>query len=373
VSQAAATTEFFALVGGADVDWISLGMTVPEFLDACATHDVQAMMHARIIAHDRSDQWPDTVRDELARVARAETACEMVRGEQVASALDALAHAGVRPLVLKGTALAYTVYDAPVTRPRLDTDLLIEQSHADAARTALADRGYVAPPYCDELFAQFQMEKTDTFGLQHVIDIHWNISTQPVFADVLTFEELRSRAIPVPALGQSAVAPGFVDALLLACIHPVMHHQNVERILWTYDTHLLASRLTRDDFKEFVWRARQKRVATVCAHALRRAQARFGTLVPADVLRALSDARDEPSAEYLASHRRWHHELASSVRGLPTFGARVKLLRDVLLPAPSYMLGAYKLRGKPLAQLLLPALYAHRNARGAWKILTGKK
>ncbi len=28
---------------------------------------------------------------------------------------------------------------------------------------------------------------------------------------------------------------------------------------------------------------------------------------------------------------------------------------------------------KPLAPLLLPALYVHRNMRGAWKILAGKK
>jgi hypothetical protein len=49
------------------------------------------------------------------------------------------------------------------------------------------------------------------------------------------------------------------------------------------------------------------------------------------------------------------------------------MLRDVLLPSPSYMLGVYGVRGKPLAPWLLPALYVHRNLRGAWKILAGKK
>ena len=32
----------------------------------------------------------------------------------------------------------------------------------------------------------------------------------------------------------------------------------------------------------------------------------------------------------------------------------------------------YGLRGKPLTAWLLPVLYVHRNARGAWKILSGK-
>jgi len=119
--------------------------------------------------------------------------------------------------------------------------------------------------------------------------------------------------------------------------------------------------------------ARQKRVAAVCAHQLRLTQTLFETSIPADVLAALSAVPDEPSADYLASQRRWHHELASSVRGLPGFGDRVRLLRAVLLPSPSYMLGAYGLRGKPLGPWLLPALYMHRNLRGAWKILMGKK
>ena len=368
-----ATAEFRALLAGADVRWTALGMSTAEFLDACARHDVHALMHARRINLRDEDGWPDDVCAELARIVRAETAREMVRCAEVAGAIGALAEAGVRPIVLKGTALAYTVYDTPIARPRLDTDLLIDAADQHAARRALEGRGYAAPPYCDQLFSQFQMEKRDEFGLRHVIDVHWKISTQPVFADVLSYDEMRSRAVPVPALGPAAVAPSVVDALLLACIHPVMHHQNAKRLLWTYDTHVLASGLTPDDFQEFVGRATQTHVAAVCAHELRMAQTLFGTRVPADAMRQLSAALDEPSAGYLASHRRWHHELASSVRALPRIGDRIKLLRDVLLPSPSYMLGAYGLRGKPLGPWLLPALYVHRNMRGAWKILTGKK
>ena len=51
----------------------------------------------------------------------------------------------------------------------------------------------------------------------------------------------------------------------------------------------------------------------------------------------------------------------------------MRLLREVLLPSPAYMLGAYGIRDKPLAPWLLPALYMHRNVRGAWKVLMGKK
>jgi hypothetical protein len=60
------------------------------------------------------------------------------------------------------------------------------------------------------------------------------------------------------------------------------------------------------------------------------------------------------------------------MRGSPRFRRRIRLLRDVLLPSQDYMLARYGLRGKPLTAWLLPVLDVHRNAPGAWKILSGK-
>jgi len=368
-----ASAELSSILAGAAVNWPSLRMTAREFLDACAFHEVSALVHTRTCHLSGDREWPAEVRDTLAGLARGETAREMVRCADVTGVIDALAKAGVRAIVFKGTALAYTVYEAPVERPRLDTDILIDHRDRDAARRTLERLGYTAPPYCEELFAQFQMERTDRFGLRHVIDVHWKISTQRMFADVLSYREMLRRAVPVPALGAAALAPSHADALLLSCVHPAMHHQNAERILWMYDTHLLAARLQPADFIDWAHCAREKRVAAVCAHHLRLVRAAFGTRVPDAVMTVLAAAADEPSAEYLASQRRWHHELASSIRALPRVGDRVTLVRHVLLPSPEYMLAAYGLRDKPLAPWLLPALYVHRGVRGAWKILAGKK
>jgi len=176
------------------------------------------------------------------------------------------------------------------------------------------------------------------------------------------------------ALGESALAPRRVDALLLSCVHPAMHHRNDERLLWILDIHLLASGLSPAELDEFEALARTKKVAAVCRRGLQQAQTVFGTLVAADLIARLNHtAGPEPSAAYLASERRWHHETIASLRALPRLGDRARLLREVLLPSPGYMLGAYGLRDKPLGTWLLPALYVHRNVQGAWKILNGKK
>jgi hypothetical protein len=363
-----------SLAGGERVTWPALTMTPGEFLDHCTRHDLLGLVHARINACTDRNEWPDVVRDALARYAREETARELLRREEITGVVGGLSACGVRAIVLKGAALAYTVYDNPIARPRLDTDLFIDKRDQAIVRTMLERRGYVAPPYCADLFSQFEMTRTDQFGMVHVMDVHWRISTQAVFADVLSYEAVASRAVSVPALGAAAVAPCGVDALLLACMHPVMHHQNEERLLWIYDIHLLADRLTPLEFEECERIARAKGVAAVCARGLRLAQTVFGASIPELVVARLERAGGvEPSGEYLASHRRWHHETLASLRALPRFADRARLVREVLLPSPAYMLGAYGLRGKPLGLWLLPALYLHRNVRGAWKIIAGKK
>jgi hypothetical protein len=103
-------------------------------------------------------------------------------------------------------------------------------------------------------------------------------------------------------------------------------------------------------------------------------QRMFGTAIPPSVLTALAAGRDfEPSSVYLGDHRRWHHELISSLKATARWTDRMRHLRGVLFPEPGYVLGMYGLERRPLAAVLLPALYVHRNLRGAWKVLAGRK
>ena len=238
-------------------------------------------------------------------------------------------------------------------------------------------RGYTNTPYCDGelLFCQFEMAKTDDLGVEHPFDIHWKISTQSTFADLLTYQELFDRVVPIPALGTHARGAGPVHALLLACIHPVMHHRNSARLIWIHDVHLLAARLSTADFEEFAELAIEKRVAAICAQQLRLAVAMFGGGTrAAPTIDALAAPRSrEPSAAYLSPGRRWHDELISNVRSLRRWRDRVQLLREVLFPNPRYMLAAYGVGDSARSSALLPALYLHRAVRGAWKILVGRK
>jgi hypothetical protein len=363
-----------AVLRGEVVAWSSLETSSSDLLRLCDALEISGLVHHRLAHSACLNDWPGEVRRALAIRAHAATATALVRGSETAAVLDALASGGIEPILLKGAPLAHAVYAAPGLRPHADTDLLVRRDQVEQVKRAMTGLGYLEPPFSDGelLFCQFQMTREDRLGVGHVFDIHWKISTQSVFADVLTYEELAARAESVPALGQYARAPGRIDALLLACVHPVMHHRNADRLVWLYDIHLLASRLSEAELERFASRAIQKQVAAICLHQLLLTRARFQTGLSDALIAALSSPRGaERSAAYLQAGRRWHDELVSNVQGLTRWRDRLRLLREVTLPSPAYMVEAYGV-GRH-GRVLLPMLYVHRCVRGAWKVMSGRK
>ena len=371
-----ATDFFAALLRGEAIPWGAFGMVPEEFLRACSEQDLTCLIYERLHRLLEDCDWPQDICAVLAREARVQTAKELLRRKELISVLDVLAAEDIYPILLKGTALAYSLYDSPASRPRNDTDLLIRRNHVDPVRRVMARSGYTAPAHCDGdlLFCQFPLKKTDEFGLLHTFDFHWKISTQLVFADLLVFDEIAAVAMDLPALGVHARTAGPLHALLLACIHPVMHHRNAESLIWIYDVHLLASRLSEREFDRFAELAVAKQVSAICAHQLSAVRRWLGTRIPDSAMMKLGAVHArESSAAYLRPNRRWGDELISSIRGLPRWSDRLRLLREVALPGPTYMLKAYGLAPSSLGAALLPVLYLHRLASGGWKVLAGQK
>lgn len=370
------TAALAALLRGEEVPWRRLADTADELVLACEREDLTALVYQTLRSSRTCHNWPSIARDTMAQTARHDAVREELHRREIAAVLGALARDRIYPILFKGAALAYSVYETPSARPRSDTDLLIRREDVDAVRRVMIGLGFAATPYCDGelLFCQFEMAKTDEFGVDHAFDIHWKISTQALFADVLDYQALATESVHLPAVAPEARAAGPVHALLLACVHPAMHHRNEERLIWLYDIHLLASQLSLVEFERFTALALDKRVAAVCRHQLDLARSRLRTVIPERVLHALSTPPSlERSAEYLPRDRRWHDEILGSMRALPRWRDRVQLAREVLLPNSRYMLAAYGVGAGGRSAALLPALYVHRALYGTWKILRGWK
>jgi hypothetical protein len=164
-----------------------------------------------------------------------------------------------------------------------------------------------------------------------------------------------------------ARVPSHSCSLLLACVHRLGHHQLHERLVWLYDLHLLAHALDETGWDRFVSTARDRGISAVCRHGLEAAIARLGTAVPARVLAALrTSGLEEPSRAYTERTQRRIDVLCADLRLLPRWRDRFQLVSEHAFPPASYMMARYDARQR----LLLPALYVHRLASGAWKWLS---
>ena len=81
---------------------------------------------------------PEPLVAALASRARMAMAWDLLEQRELSSMLRSLSAAGVRALLIKGTALAYSVYGAPWHRPRMDTDVLVSSEEVASAERALA-------------------------------------------------------------------------------------------------------------------------------------------------------------------------------------------------------------------------------------------
>jgi len=299
---------------------------------------------------------------ELRDAALNAAAIESLRLTDVREVLTALASHGVVPLIVKGTALAYSIYDAPELRPRCDTDLLIGTNDLDRVRAALVPlRFRERLTSGDELgVRQKTFERVDRFGLTHGYDVHLDIANPATVARTLTYEEMRSRAIDLPRIAAGAIAPSLVDSLLYACIHRVVHHHASDRLMWLYDVHLLANHLSVDQWSEFWSRAKERRIVTICKVTLDDARHWFGG---EDFGANAPAVGDEPSAAFLVRDRTRGAVLATELKAL-TWRERMTRLWQLAFPPPAFVMQSFGVRNRAA----LPALYVWRVLRGLGRL-----
>jgi hypothetical protein len=330
-----------------------------NLLVALDQHGIAPLVYARLSATGES--WPvlAALRDTAIHAAATET----MRLADLRALLDAFAGRGIRVLIIKGTGLAYDVYDAPELRPRGDTDLLIVEDDCDAMRTLMQELGYASLITSGDTLAVRQQ----SFRREgHLYDVHWDVMNSPVVRDALPFDELLRRAIGVPRISAHALAPSHGDALVLACLHRVAHHHDNERLIWLCDIHLLRERMSRDEHAAF-WRlAAERRVVTICERSIGLAEdwfARTSHDRASDWLRDDERVRDEPSAAFLDRSRTRAAHLGGDLKALG-WRARTRRLRELAFPPAAFMRQSFP--SAPVA--LLPALYIWRGVRGVLRL-----
>ncbi len=110
-----------------------------DLLERVLYHGVSALLVARpqVMA-----ALPPTLRDAIRQQALSEAMWDLQHRRILVPLLEDLAREGIRTAVLKGTALACSVYPSPALRPRGDTDLLADPAHAGRIHAILKRHGF---------------------------------------------------------------------------------------------------------------------------------------------------------------------------------------------------------------------------------------
>ena len=248
---------------------------------------------------------PGDVLDQMRRLALVSDFSMLHLESRLRESLRALHAAGVRVMLLKGAALAYTAYAGIRQRPMSDIDLLVDPSNAALARRTMLttgwrdiiggipehvyDRHHHLPPLLDTRSADLQLE------------IHTALfpERQPFAFDA---RDLWARAKALGPAVSDAFAPDPIHSLLHACLHFVWSHQGrfgVWRMIRDVDA------LTRSgtlDWSAFVEAARIARGTTSCYWAFRVADLAGRVTVPSEVVAKLRPPRSTYVLQAIERH-----------------------------------------------------------------------
>lgn len=359
--------------------WPQGGSTDPgvQVAQLARYHGVTALLRGNpACAH-----WPDSVHHALHEHAVQLAMWELRHQQVVSEALRSLAREAIHPVVIKGTALAYSLYPDPALRARGDTDLIVPPRSMSEVHRILTSNHLRRANALSGEFISYQASyiASTPGGAQHALDVHWKISNGELLSRLFTYDELLRQAQPTPALCSQALAAGPVHSLILACVHRASHkqipyymdgqaHYEGNRLIWLYDIHLLAAAFSPTDWAEFIELAHQKGLRAVCLDGMLAARSCLHTEYPASVIASLSrQGETEPIAVYLEGsklQRQWMDFCA-----LGSMAQRMRYTWEVLFPPADYMRNKYP-RDK---SSWLPALYLRRAAGGMRKLFLGHR
>jgi len=280
----------------------------------------------------------------------------LIKFNDLEKVLQVFIETGVPVIVLKGAALANSVYDSIGNRPMNDVDLLIHPQDRQRIMPILERNGYQFKPWPQRKFHPYNISITSEIDFiaktGTVFDLHWDlISFEWVrLMTRLDLEALWQSAQPFTINGIQVLQLSPYDTLIHICLHLMMQayaHQIAYK-----DIVALLNQYQPFPWFEFLERAIASRTCSTCYFALETAAAELEAAVPVYVLeklkpppwkkwliRQISDPIKGMRGEVMSDDRRYLVQLVAADRSIDV--ARVLLW--LFLPGPAWLAERYVL------------------------------
>ncbi len=283
--------------------------------------------------------------------------------------LEALGEAGIPVIVLKGAALAQTLYPDPALRPMGDLDLLVPINKLSQAASLVQATGYNVAmmelrPGLNQA-AGYHLHLRSSQPANLALELHWT----------LIGSEDDWRTVPAYwfwdnsepwAITQSQQHNGIhqlspLAHLLYLAAHLTLQHGSAQAILlWFFDLHLMISRQDdRLDWGTLIKQAIELGWGPALLAAVRETQSRLNTPISDPNLQILEETAQTKLDQWIKyrakpnfprSAKAWH-KFASSSRS-----NRLRWGWAILFPSSAHMQWRYN----PRSRWLLPFYYFYR-------------
>jgi len=248
------------------------------------------------------------------------------------SALDTLEDSEIEPVLLKGAALALTVYGSFVARPMSDVDLLVPRDDVMRAREALIASGWTEGVENSPEFYEGHhhlQPLVDAQGTGTSLELHTSLFFEGhPFA--LTSEDIRRRADKVVVRGRMVLVPSVHDQLLHLCLHFAWSHMMATGAWRAFRDLDALLRTERVNWKEFTKLALDARGGSACYWTFRLARTVAGISVPGWVERALVPPEPEFALRRLEQH--FMYDLLPTENSSPSLWLTYTMWRAGLRP-----------------------------------------
>ena len=257
--------------------------------------------------------WPTDLLSRVREEARLIALWETTHLKAVSEVIETLDEAGVETVLMKGTALAYSLHEEPAARRRGDTDLLIHPEDLTQTRKILQSLGWYRKEDPHGLYSQEGWLHDAAGFFVHAIDLHWEPSDRPVLQEMLPLKAFYADRRPVPRLHKAARRPDPGLMILHATINQKWHAlhgydsesgrlTSPRRLIWSVDLDLLCQSMEQSDWAWLEAHCAAHGVGSLVAEALEGMQQDLGNQIPVNSLAALrANLFDKTLSDYFAN------------------------------------------------------------------------
>ncbi len=295
--------------------------------------------------------------------------------------LARLAAEGIEVVVLKGAALALTVYQNVGLRPMCDVDLLVRPAQVPAALGVMKEMGYAADGAetrpGDMLAHECEVALTKPGEMGGTIEVHWSLFDSPHYQRVLPMEWFWGTARPIQVREQTTLMLGPEAQILHLCGHLWLHHNgDVDGYgPWLKDIALCLEH-DRDciDWEALFAQAQQCDLIIPLQRTLPRVAEEYGAPAPAEVLARLASLRPSAAEERVfawltAGERPVAQRFWVDLATTEGWGNRAQFAIGNLFPSGEYMRQRYGIEERAL----VPLYYPYRWWLGVRSVMGGEE